>query len=52
MILKEVTLLLEQLHRENKTNSKEEREFNLSWIKAIRHSIKVSFEKQENIKLT
>ena len=35
MTPKEVAMLIAQLKEENKTNSKEEREFNLRWLELI-----------------
>ena len=42
MILKDIVILIGKLQEENKTNSKEEREFNLKWIEEIKKSIKAS----------
>lgn len=39
MDIKEICLLIAQLKKENKTNSPEEKEFNLKWIEILKESI-------------
>lgn len=39
MDIKEICLLIAQLKKENETNSPEEKEFNLKWIKILKESI-------------
>ena len=46
MTIKEISILIGQLKEENKTNSKQEREFNNKWIKVLKKNIKNTLTKQ------
>lgn len=39
MDAKEISLLIEQLRKENETNSPEEKAFNLNWIELLKTSM-------------
>lgn len=47
MDAKEISLLIEQLRKENETNSPEEKAFNLNWIELLKTSMDNALSKKD-----